>query len=182
APAGRAVIGYAGIFVQLRTYSVADEFSYHRVIASFDILLHRVADVPQAVARAGLFDAAAQSLFCGLQKRSGFLPHLAAGEGPGVVAVKALVAGAHVDAYDVAPLEDGALGGYAVDDHIVYRDTGAGREAVVVEEAGGGPHALDILANDLIQLPGRYPGLHCFPCQAQCLLRDLPGLPHNGKL
>lgn len=40
-----AVIGYAWVFVQFRTYAVADKISYHRVTASFDILLNSVAYV-----------------------------------------------------------------------------------------------------------------------------------------
>ena len=168
--------------MQLRTYSVADEFSYHRVIASFDILLHRVPDVPQPVAGAGLRDSQKQGFLCGIQKGLGFgrdLPHR---EGPGVVAVEPFVAGPYVDAYDVAFFQDGAFAGYAVDDHVVYRDTGAGRKAAVVEEAGGRPGLLDKLADDLIQLPGRDPGLHRFAGQPQRLLGDLPSFAHGGQL
>ena len=57
APSGGAVIGNAGVLVELRTYSVADEISYHRVTASFDIRLHRVADIANAVARDSLLNA-----------------------------------------------------------------------------------------------------------------------------
>ena len=43
--------------MELRTYSVADEISYHRVTASFDIRLHRMAHIANAVAGTGLLNA-----------------------------------------------------------------------------------------------------------------------------
>ena len=59
---GGAVIWNTGVFMQLRTYAVADKFPYHRVTASFDIPLHRAADIADAVARHSRLDSRSNRL------------------------------------------------------------------------------------------------------------------------
>ena len=68
-----------------------------------------------------------------------------------------------------------------MDDHVVYRDTGAGGKPTVTKEAGGCPLALDILADDLVDLPGGNPGFHRLTCKPKGLLRDFPRFSHQAE-
>ena len=65
--------------------------------------------------------------------------------------MEAFITGADVDSDDVAFFKNNAFGGYAVDDHVVYRDTCAGRKPAVPEKAGHCAHLLDILADDFVR-------------------------------
>ena len=58
---GCSEIGYAGILVQVRAYSVADELPYNRVTTHLDIPLHRGANIADAIARHRRFDAFVQA-------------------------------------------------------------------------------------------------------------------------
>ena len=64
----------------------------------------KIGTVYQAVAGAGLLNGFKQRLLGSVQQRLRFPAYFSAGEGPGVVAVKPLIAGPHVYADDVAPL------------------------------------------------------------------------------
>src|SRR5699024_5063988 len=115
-----AVIGNTWIFMELRTYSVADEFSYHRVTASFDILLDRTAAIAEASSRNRMSDSDKQSLSGSDHQFLCLHADLSTGKGPCVVAVEALIKSADVKADNVAPFEDLFLGRYAMDHHIVH--------------------------------------------------------------
>ena len=67
--AGSTEIGYAGVFVQIRAYSVADKLPYNRVTTHLDIPLHHRADIPHAVAGTGGFNALVQALAGGVHQR-----------------------------------------------------------------------------------------------------------------
>ena len=97
-----AVIGYAWVFVQFRTYAVADKISYHRVTASFDILLNSVAYVTDTVEGKSLFNSLIQTPFCGVKQSLCVCTDFATGECKGVVAVKSPVESANIHAYYVA--------------------------------------------------------------------------------
>ena len=89
--------------MQLRTYSVADKISYHRVTASFDIRLAPRGRYPPAGCReTGLLRFPKQAFFGRIQKGLGLFADFPAGEGPGVVAMEAFITGADVDSDDVA--------------------------------------------------------------------------------
>ena len=94
--------------MQLRAYAVADKFPYHRVTASFDILLHRGADIADAVARLRSLDSLARNRLSRVAsiKLLCFFGNLAAREGPCVVSVESLIDCANVNADDVALFED----------------------------------------------------------------------------
>ena len=92
--------------MQLRTYAVADKFPYHRVIASFDILLHCGADIADAVARHSLFNRKEQALSGRIHQLLCFFGNLAAREGPCVVSVESLIDCANVNGDDVALFEN----------------------------------------------------------------------------
>ena len=62
--------------------------------------------------------------------------------------------GADVDADNIAFFHNALLARYAVDDHIVDRNTRAGRKPAVAEKRGDRPLSLDILADDLVDFPG----------------------------
>ena len=101
--------------MQLRTYAVADKFAYHRVIASFDILLNRGADIAQPVAGARLVNGKEKALARCVEQLLRFLRDFPAREGPCVVAVEAFVERANVDGDDVALLQNLFFRRYAVD-------------------------------------------------------------------
>ena len=168
--------------MQLRTYAVADKFAYHRVIASFDILLHRGANIAQPVAGACLVDCKEEAFACRVQKLLRFHRDLPAGEGPCVVAVEALVKRADVNRDDVALLEDLLCGRYAVDHHMVYRNAGACRKIAVTEKAGHCPCLLDRFTDDCVELERRNARADGFTGLKQCLLRNLSRIPHAAEL
>lgn len=77
---------------------------------------------------------------------------------------------AHVHADDVAGM-DHTLAGYAVDDFVVDRDTGAAGKSAVAEEGRRGSLTLDILTDQTVDLAGGDTGLNRF---ARQLERPLP--------
>ena len=78
---------------------------------------------------------------------------------------------AHVHADDVAGM-DHTLAGYAVDDFVVDRDTGAAGKSAVAEEGRRGSLTLDILTDQTVDLAGGDTGLNRFARQLERLSRD----------
>ena len=168
--------------MQLRTYSVADKIPYHRVAARLDIPLDRAANIPNAGPGLGGLDALKEAFACDIHKALGFLAYIPTREGICIVAIKSLVKGASVNADNVALLEDNLLMGYAVDHHIVYRDTCAARKTAVTKEVGLSALFLDRAADNAVDLPGGNPGFDRFASQLQCFRRDPARFPHNCEL
>ena len=90
-----------------------------------------MADVGDAVADAGKLDALEKALARDADQAQGLIRALAARERARAVAVEAAVAGADVDADDIALMQD-AVAGDAVDDLVIDGDAYAGGIAVVV--------------------------------------------------
>ena len=140
--------------MQLRTYSVADEISYHRVTACFGILLDRMTDVTDPVARNRLGDALKKSFSGRIHECLCLFGHITAGKRPGIVAVISFQTGANINADDIAVLKDLRFAGYAVNDYMINRNARTGRKTAVTEEGGGSPLLLDILTDQRVEFIG----------------------------
>ena len=102
--AGRAKVGYLRGLVELCPHAVAHKVPHHGAAVGLHILLHRVGDVKDAVARAGHFNALPEALLGHLNQVGGLGTYLPAGKGSGTVAVKAVNARPHIHADNVALL------------------------------------------------------------------------------
>ena len=131
--ARRAVVRHLGRLVHLSADAVADILPHDGEAVLLHILLHRVTDVRDAAALAGVFDALEEALPRDVDEPLRLLGNLSAGVGRRTVAVEPADIRAHVHADDIALLQD-PFAGDAVDDLVVDGDADAGGIAVVVQE------------------------------------------------
>ena len=121
AVAGLAVVRDLGRLVQAGADTMADILAHERIAIALGILLNGVADVGDAVADAGKLDALEKALARDADQAQGLIRALAARERARAVAVEAAVAGADVDADDIALMQD-AVAGDAMDDLVIDGD------------------------------------------------------------
>ena len=148
-----AVIGHFGVLVQLAAGAVAHELADDGETGILAVALHSVADITDAVARLGLFDALVQGRLGHVQQTLGFEVDLAHRIGAGVVAIEAVHLGTGVDAHDVARTDHDVMGRDAVDDGIIQADAGSSRKTVQALEVRDAAVLHDEVIDQLIQLP-----------------------------
>ena len=137
-----------------------------------------MADVGNAVALAGEFDALEEALPRDLDQLECVLRALADRIGSCAVAVVALELGADVNADDVA-LAEHAAAGNSMDDFFVDGDARAGGETAVVQEGRDRARLRDELVHLTVDLSGGHAGLDHLPGDASRPGSDLAGLTHE---
>ena len=137
-----------------RAYAMADELPYHRVTARLSIPLNRTGHVAHPAAGLRVRNSFHQRAARGVEQCLCFGRDVAARKRPRVVAVKSGEVRAHVDADDVALLQN-AMSGYAVDDLIVHRDARRCGKAMVVQKRRHSALAFDHAPGNAIQLGAR---------------------------
>jgi len=160
---------------------VADELADDAVPAGRGGVLDRTRDV----AEVGIRDRGRNAGHHRQAGRIDEVDHLrrwmAHDEGPGAVAMPAVVDRAGVHGHDLA-IADQALAGDAVDDLVVDRDAEAGREGVaavaVALERGHGTGRADVAFGEAVEVGGRNPGLQLRFDEGENLGHDPAGGPH----
>ena len=89
--------------------------------------------------------------------------------------------GAHVHLDDVALFED-ATAGDAVDNFVVYGDTGAGGKTAVAEEGRTGTAFFNVVSDLIVQLLGCDTGPYHFPGESESLAGDTSRNSHFCNL
>ena len=176
--AGLAVVRDLGRLVQAGADTMADILAHERIAIALGILLNGVADVGDAVADAGKLDALEKALARDADQAQGLIRALAARERPRAVAVEAAVAGADVDADDIALMQD-AVAGDAVDDLVIDGDACRRREAAVGHEARRRAGLRDELVHFAVDLAGGHTRLHHLTRDGTRASGDPAGLPHE---
>ena len=154
AVAGGPEVGHLGGLVELGAHAVAHKVPHHGAAVAFHVDLHRVGDVGHPLSHLRELEALPEALPGDIDEPLSLVRDLPAGVGGGAVAVEPIDHSPHVDADDVALLEDDLLGRNAVDDHLVHRDARRPCEPVIVQERRLSTAAADELAHRVVDLPG----------------------------
>ena len=157
---------------------MADILAHERVAIALGILLNGVADVGDAVADAGKLDALEKALAGDADQAQGLIRALAARERACAVAVEAAVAGADIDADDIALMQD-AVAGDAVDDLVINGDARRRRKSAVGHKARRCAGLRDELVHFAIDLAGCHARLHHLTRDGARASGDPAGLPHE---
>ena len=171
------VVGHVQVGVELLADPVADEAAHHAEAVALGMLLDGPADLVEGSARAHDRDGALEALAGDLDEAAALVVDVADQEGGVGVAVDAVEVDRDVEVADVA-VDQRAVVGDAVADHLVDRGAQRLREAVVVERARVAP-ALDArLVADRVELVGGDPRTDGGAGEREHLAGGAPGAPH----
>ena len=153
------VVQHRGRGVELLTDAVADERAHDAEARRFRVGLDRAADLVEARAGPHLVDALPQRFLRDLHEPAALVVDVADEEGRVAVAVHAVQVDRDVAVDDVA-VEERAVVGDAVADHLVDRRAQRLREALVVQRARVAAARDARLVADAVELVGRHADLH----------------------
>src|SRR6056300_167251 len=115
--------------------AMATIFTHYRIVVGFPVLLYHMANIPER--RAGLdeFNCLIQALLGYANQTFGVLGHSADTEHLAGIAMKAIFDYGDVDIDYISRLQDFAVAGNAVTNHVIYRCAYGFRKSVVVKRS-----------------------------------------------